>query len=51
MPLFVFSVQKSARKLHRIYLFASRDTAIAFGMADAEGQNVRIRLDNATQQC
>jgi len=35
----------------RVNLLASRDTAIAFGMADAEGQNVRIRLDSATQQC
>jgi hypothetical protein len=35
----------------RVNLFAMRDTAIAFGIADAEGQNVRIRLDSATQQC
>ena len=32
----------------RVNLFAMRDTAIALGLAYAEGQNVRIRLDSAT---
>ena len=37
----------------RVNLLAMRDSAIAFGIADAEGltRDIYFRLDSASQQC